>query len=242
MTVNLLIQIDKLVQLLESPVFTCKVNRMSAVSVVLTILDLRLQLLEPERHPYLYKCLYGLLMLLPQSSAFYALKNRLNSVSAIGYLHIAPRTYVSHSHHLRQKSNTDSVAGPSAPPTPATSNFDRPNRLKSRDDPVRWMDLLEKFKATQERGRKIPPAQSYEDDGMVRSAPPLQERERRQLVDTQTKGLPVRPASGASITRPPVLAAPPGHQQATTQSRAKSSLSHLGRFAGGVGGRKSKKT
>lgn len=33
-------------------------------------------------------------MLLPQSSAFAALKNRLNSVSAIGYLHIAPRTYV----------------------------------------------------------------------------------------------------------------------------------------------------
>jgi len=76
MTVNMLIQIDKLVQLLESPVFTY----------------LRLQLLEPERFPHLYKCLYGLLMLLPQSSAFAALKNRLNSVSAIGYLHIAPRT------------------------------------------------------------------------------------------------------------------------------------------------------
>lgn len=76
MTVDMLIQIDKLVQLLESPVFTY----------------LRLQLLEPERYPHLYKCLYGLLMLLPQSSAFAALKNRLNSVSAIGYLHIAPRT------------------------------------------------------------------------------------------------------------------------------------------------------
>jgi vacuole morphology and inheritance protein 14 len=30
-------------------------------------------------------------MLLPQSSAFAALKNRLNSVSAIGYLHTMPR-------------------------------------------------------------------------------------------------------------------------------------------------------
>jgi vacuole morphology and inheritance protein 14 len=75
MTVNMLIQIDKLVQLLESPVFTY----------------LRLQLLEPERYPYLYKCLYGLLMLLPQSSAFAALKNRLNSVSAIGFVHIPSR-------------------------------------------------------------------------------------------------------------------------------------------------------
>ena len=75
MTVNMLIQIDKLVQLLESPVFTY----------------LRLQLLEPDKYPYLYKCLYGVLMLLPQSSAFAALKNRLNSVSAIGYLQVPPR-------------------------------------------------------------------------------------------------------------------------------------------------------
>ena len=56
--------------------------------------DLRLQLLEPEKYPYLYKCMYGILMLLPQSSAFAALKNRLNSVSSIGYLHVAPRRYV----------------------------------------------------------------------------------------------------------------------------------------------------
>ena len=75
MTVNMLIQIDKLVQLLESPVFTY----------------LRLQLLEPDKYPYLYKCMYGVLMLLPQSSAFAALKNRLNSVSAIGYLQAPPR-------------------------------------------------------------------------------------------------------------------------------------------------------
>src|SRR3954451_2376177 len=93
MTVNMLIQIDKLVQLLESPVFTCmsllsfnnqKTNRYT---------DLRLQLLEPEKYPYLYKCLYGVLMLLPQSSAFAALKNRLNSVSNIGFLHSGPRRY-----------------------------------------------------------------------------------------------------------------------------------------------------
>ena len=78
MTVNMLIQIDKLVQLLESPVFTY----------------LRMQLLEPDKYPYLYKCLYGVLMLLPQSSAFAALKNRLNSVSAIGYLQPPSRACV----------------------------------------------------------------------------------------------------------------------------------------------------
>lgn len=111
-TVNLLIQIDKLVQLLESPVFTY----------------LRLQLLEPEKHPYLYKCLYGLLMLLPQSSAFAALKNRLNSVSAIGYLHVAPRA---------------------APP-----ERERPGRLKGKVDDIKWVELLEKFKSVQERARR----------------------------------------------------------------------------------------
>ncbi|KAI1441633.1 vacuole morphology and inheritance protein [Annulohypoxylon stygium] len=119
MTVNILIQIDKLVQLIESPVFTY----------------LRLQLLEPEKYPYLYKCLYGLLMLLPQSSAFAALKNRLNSVSSIGYLQIGPR--------------------PSAT-TPSTSNYDRPNRLgKGREDNIiRWEQLLEKFRSVQDRARR----------------------------------------------------------------------------------------
>lgn len=94
MTVNVLIQVDKLVQLIESPVFTCKYIRFSAWFVDLLTkkkTDLRLQLLEPEKHPYLYKCMYGILMLLPQSSAFAALKNRLNSVSSIGYLHAFPR-------------------------------------------------------------------------------------------------------------------------------------------------------
>ncbi|KAJ1980709.1 hypothetical protein H4R33_005409 [Dimargaris cristalligena] len=73
MTVALLVQVDKLVQLIESPVFTY----------------LRLQLLEPDRYPYLYKCLYGILMLLPQSSAFNTLRSRLHSVSALSYLHTA---------------------------------------------------------------------------------------------------------------------------------------------------------
>lgn len=71
-SVAMLIQIDKLVQLLESPVFTY----------------LRLQLLEPDRYPYLFKCMYGLLMLLPQSSAFVTLKNRLSCVSSMGFLSV----------------------------------------------------------------------------------------------------------------------------------------------------------
>lgn len=60
-----LFQLDKLVKLLEMPIFT----------------HLRLQLLDPGRYPWLLKTLYGLLMLLPQQSvAFGILKKRLKTV------------------------------------------------------------------------------------------------------------------------------------------------------------------
>ena len=68
-TVGFLMQIDKLVQLLESPIFV----------------QLRLQLLEVDApyHPSLLKSLYGLLMFLPQSTAFRTLKDRLATVSSL---------------------------------------------------------------------------------------------------------------------------------------------------------------
>ncbi len=47
---SFLTEVDKLIQLLESPIFTY----------------LRLQLLEPQRYAHLVKALYGLLMILPQ--------------------------------------------------------------------------------------------------------------------------------------------------------------------------------
>ncbi|CAI2177374.1 8966_t:CDS:10 [Funneliformis geosporum] len=104
--VNLLIQIDKLVQLLESPVFTY----------------LRLQLLEPDKYPYLFKCLYGLLMLLPQSSAFASLKNRLTSVSSMGFLHLIPKS------------------------TP-TADTKRSTTKPTKDDGIKFQDLLTHFRA-----------------------------------------------------------------------------------------------
>ena len=51
MSTALLMQIDRLVLLLESPSYTF----------------MRLQLLEPTQHPELIKSLYGILMLLPQA-------------------------------------------------------------------------------------------------------------------------------------------------------------------------------
>ncbi|KAK4548979.1 hypothetical protein LTR36_008752 [Oleoguttula mirabilis] len=197
MTVNMLIQIDKLVQLLESPVFTY----------------LRMQLLEPERFPHLYKCLYGLLMLLPQSSAFAALKNRLNSVSAIGYLHIAPR-------------------GP--PTTPSSvSTFERQNRLRSKDGAseagIRWAELLDKFRQTQERVRRSQQRQlTGQHDGMdERASSPEQQKKATSVLPSERQ---MQAASAQGLGRP--LPQPIGGH-----GKGKSSLSNFGRLTGGVGAR-----
>lgn len=72
-TVGFLMQIDKLIQLLESPIF----------------IQLRLHLLETNSpsHADLLKSLYGLLMLLPQSQAYKMLSDRLTIVSSL-HMHI----------------------------------------------------------------------------------------------------------------------------------------------------------
>ena len=139
-TVALLIQIDKLVQLLESPVFT----------------SLRLQLLEPERHPFLYKCLYGLLMLLPQSSAFMTLKNRLTSVSTLGFLHSVPRASFTGSGSGAGVggggSGSSSVGGSTGGAGGATRS-----KMIGREDLIRWNELLLHFRSVQlrhERARR----------------------------------------------------------------------------------------
>ncbi|KAG8529372.1 uncharacterized protein KY384_006008 [Bacidia gigantensis] len=213
MTVNMLIQIDKLVQLLESPVFTY----------------LRLQLLEPERYPFLYKCLYGVLMLLPQSSAFAALKNRLNSVSAIGYLHVPPRPYVSS--HVRQKS-TETKFGVSAPQTPSTTTFDRPNRLKSRDEgTIKWVELLDKFRSVQEKARRASrlPGQIEGGEGSDGGLGAIGKE--KELPDVPKD--PSRPTSALSGGQKQTPMQPPPQPV----HKPKSSLSRLGRFAGGVADR-----
>ncbi|KAK3313902.1 vacuolar protein 14 C-terminal Fig4p binding-domain-containing protein [Apodospora peruviana] len=191
MTVNILIQIDKLVQLLESPVFTY----------------LRLQLLEPEKYPHLYKCLYGLLMLLPQSSAFAALKNRLNSVSSIGYLHIAPR--------------------PNAT-TPSASTFDRPNRLKGREEGIiRWNELLEKFRMVQERARRLQRVGVDADDTSLLG-----------LSDLRIGDGAMEPKSGKEVAARPSPVPVKDSAPAQPAAKPRSGLGRqFGRLGGAVSGR-----
>ncbi|KAI5120665.1 hypothetical protein M0805_006954 [Coniferiporia weirii] len=153
-TVQLLVQVDKLVQLIESPVFTY----------------LRLQLLEPEKYPYLFKCLYGLLMLLPQSSAFVSLRNRLNAVNSAGFLHIAPKS------------------------TAAT--FSGRSKL-GRTEEIKWQELLTHFRTVQlrheksRRGEESSAAiyvERNEKPGTVNGAGPSRPALRRRV--TGSEGLP----------------------------------------------------
>lgn len=90
---QLLTQLDVLVQLLESHIF----------------LKLRLQLLEPDKYPYLYKTLYGILMIMPQSSTYTVLQNRLSSLTL----------FIQSSGHSQgmQLSALSVVTSPSAPGT-----------------------------------------------------------------------------------------------------------------------------
>lgn len=91
--VKFLIQLDKLIRLLETPIFTY----------------LRLQLLEPARYPWLLKSLYGLLMLLPQQSAAYGiLQTRLKVVPAQSFNNDFRRMQLSNSYnHLVEESNSN---------------------------------------------------------------------------------------------------------------------------------------
>ena len=174
-------------------------------------------------------------MLLPQSSAFAALKNRLNSVSAIGYLHIAPRGYVQSNitpalSHLRQKS-TEAQFG-STPPTP-TASFDRPNRLKAREEgTIRWAELLEKFKSVQDKAKRLQRPQKDLNDGNPAPNPPVEADKEKALPEVPKQSL--RPSSaGSAVHRPPPPAGP--------QHKPKSSLGNFGRLTGGVGRQKGKK-
>ncbi|CUS20269.1 LAQU0S01e02806g1_1 [Lachancea quebecensis] len=117
-SVNDLVQIDVLIQLLESPIFT----------------GLRLQLLEQDQYPYLQKCLYGILMVLPQSKAFQILNTRLNSVSKLA----AQKIPSSKLYSLRNSSGITSGAPSSSESLNSTgSGYRKNNRFQSNLDHFR---------------------------------------------------------------------------------------------------------
>ncbi|KIP12787.1 hypothetical protein PHLGIDRAFT_97459 [Phlebiopsis gigantea 11061_1 CR5-6] len=183
-TVQLLVQIDKLVQLIESPVFTY----------------LRLQLLEPEKHPHLFKCLYGLLMLLPQSSAFLSLRNRLSAVNAAGFLQIAPKS-------VSNVSSTRSKLG--------------------RED-IKWSELLGHFRAVQNKHEKSRRQAAGDTGDFILPLPGFASDTASSIAASGANGNPVRPgmrrrvtggaSAEASLARPPSRALSPLNPRARGSS------------------------
>ena len=193
-------------------------------------------------------------MLLPQSSAFAALKNRLNSVSAIGYLHIAPRTYVpsptalsyfqsretgviesisTFHFHLREKCITETHASKySAPAMAAPSSYDRPNRLKGRDEGIRWAELLEKFRSVQEKARRAQrPGGEDLDDGLGFGSKAAEAADAKAFKDLARLPPPL-----------PVKDSPPAPAVAQVQTqKSKTGLGKFGRLGGAVSGSRPKK-
>jgi vacuole morphology and inheritance protein 14 len=197
-------------------------------------------------------------MLLPQSSAFAALKNRLNSVSAIGYLHIAPRTYVTSPtalcyfqsletgviesistfhFHLREKCLMETHALQySAPATAAPSSYDRPNRLKGRDEGIRWAELLEKFRSVQEKARRAQRPGGGDLDDVLgfgsKAAEAAEAADAKAFKDlARLPGPPI-----------PVKDSPPAPAAAQAQAqKSKTGLGKFGRLGGAVSGSRPKK-
>ncbi|KAJ1567822.1 hypothetical protein HK405_004647, partial [Cladochytrium tenue] len=129
-TVSFLVQVDKLVQLLESPAFAY----------------LRLQLLEPDRYPHLFRCLFGVLMLLPQSSAFATLMNRLNSVGPMVMMYGAGGP-------LAHSATSQQAGGMSSSPLIASGRRSRSDKPGQGLEPItlRWHELLTHFRNVQMR-------------------------------------------------------------------------------------------
>ena len=124
-TVGFLMGIDKLVQLLESPIF----------------LQLRLHLLGNGSafKPALLKTLYGVLMLLPQSSAYTTLRDRL---AAASQLQIALSAGESHGKNHQRK--------PSGNPGSSLSNGDFSHLLRHFSD-VQTMHMEARRRAIMQR-------------------------------------------------------------------------------------------
>lgn len=158
-TLTMLLQIDKLVQLIESPIFTA----------------LRLQLLEPEQNPHLLKCLYGVLMLLPQSSAFATLRNRLHAVNGLGYLSMPARS------------------GMAAAAAAVTAPLQRTPRASTSDVP--WPELLMHFRTLQSRHESVRDAQAERAPRDLQSSAHHRDATRESALPSRDEARRRRPES-----------------------------------------------
>ena len=283
MTVNILIQIDKLVQLLESPVFTCMCSPFdfSAIRLPLTPMINCQTSASNYSNPNAFptstnastasSCSSHNLQPL-QPSRTVSTPSAQSAISTLPAPHrqASPGNYNKERTHpfrfsrLQQyqqylssdenssKSAANTHCASRAPNTAsAVSTFERPNRIKTRDEGgVRWVELLEKFRTMQERARRPGrPGLAGGEGGMM--PPPVPEKERRALGEAaapeEQRAGPVgvgrvngQPGSTVPVRQGPPATMPQQQQQTQQTQKHKSGLG-IGRFASGVAGRRSKR-
>lgn len=97
-------------------------------------------------------------MLLPQSTAFVTLRNRLNSVSSFGYLHTIPKTsaYVFLLLDLKSMRLTSQCDGYSAftGTTGTSTGAAQARSVIRKQDDIKWADLLTSFRSLQFRHQR----------------------------------------------------------------------------------------
>lgn len=186
---------------------------------------LRLQLLEPDRYPFLLKALYGLLMLLPQSSAFATLRNRLSAVSSLGYLQTVPRQFASSSGSASSATTSSGIAGRST---------------LRRGDEIPWTQLVQHFRSVQKRRSALMASHALETNtnpspgpsheatlAAAASASPETSRTHAGTSLSSTTARRTRPSTGGGAPGGGglgILAAAPGAPGRATHS-ARSSIS-----------------
>jgi hypothetical protein len=131
---EVLVQVDRLVQLLETPAYAF----------------LRLQLLSPSRHPELLRALYGLLMLLPQSSAFRTLSARLQAVPAVTLMHLDAAVQQQQQQQQQQQRHDDARSKAAADGVNGSSAQQQQQQQQQQDWAADWPALLRGFVARQE--------------------------------------------------------------------------------------------
>jgi len=103
--------------------------------------------------------------------------------------------------------------------------------LKAREDGgIKWVELLEKFKSVQEKARRVRGHNSHSDEALGLGLGTAQSQDRERPPAVPPKQVSIQPTANQPKAQP----LPPGH-------KPRSSLSNLGRFAGGVAGRKAKR-
>ncbi|XP_061991135.1 protein VAC14 homolog isoform X1 [Rosa rugosa] len=167
--VKFLVQLDKLIRLLETPIFAY----------------LRLQLLEPGRHMWLLKALYGLLMLLPQqSAAFKILRTRLKTVPSYSFSGEQPRrTSSGNSYQILQHMSSGSQV---------TEDGDINQDNKSSHHGINFTAGLQQFEQMQQQHRQHAKVQAQ--SGINSTSSPMQQDVQRPEELIQ---------SSSDVNRPP---------------------------------------